>query len=238
MKYGSIYKRETLASVFVDDESDYLVLKSNDPFPGYYCSSPNPADNSCKKDAFYLPVRNMPTCHEDIVCRISLEIYKNLKIQVCGANIMYAGKFVNAIRIKDINIKDIHHIVKIFKGNDIHFYKEIHVNAYLSKIYLKSFFTVKEIDEAVYQNIISPELFYFEIPDKLEWASFERLITFQKTNSSFKNFDAVLGYWIQKPEFVDFVRIYSNKLSLKQLLGIKSDFLKNLSQYKEEKILI
>ena len=238
MKYGTIYKRETLINAFPDAKNNYLVLKSNDPFPGFYCSEKNPADNSCKENSYYLPVYGVPHCHEDIICRISLEIYKDTKIQVCGAHMLLGGKFVNAIRIKGTEAEGIEKIVSVFIENNIRFYKQKNVSTYLSKIYLKSFFTVKEISTSVFQNTISSELFYFEIPEKLDWATFEQLITYQKTHSSFKNFDAAPGYWIHKPAFTDFVRVYGKKLKLTQLLTIKEDFLYNLAQYREQKILI
>lgn len=238
MKYGTICKRETLINAFPDVNNNYLVLKSNDPFPGFYCSEKNPADNSCKENSYYLPVYNLPHCHEDKICRISLEIYNNTKMQVCGAHILLGGKFVNAIRIKGTEAEGIKKLVSVFMENNIRFYKQKNVNTYLSKIYLKSFFTIKEIETSVFQNTISSELFYFEIPEKLDWATFEQLITYQKTHSSFKNFDAAPGYWIQKPAFTDFVRVYGKKLKLTQLLTIKEDFLYNLAQYREQKILI
>lgn len=238
MKYGTIYKREALLNAFPDMNNDYLVLKSNDPFPGFYCSEKNPADNSCKENSYYLPVYGVPHCHEDIICRISLEIYKDTKIQVCGAYILLGGKFVNAIRIKGTEMKGIEKIVSVFTENNIRFYKQKNVNTYLSKIYLKFFFSIKEIEASVFQNTISSELFYFEIPEKPDWATFEQLVTYQKAHSSFKNFDAALGYWIHKPAFIDFVRVYGKKLKSSQLLTIKEDFLYNLAQYREQKILI
>ncbi|MEN8224697.1 MAG: hypothetical protein ABFS05_04980 [Bacteroidota bacterium] len=238
MKYGSIYKREALVSIPSSDKINHLVLKSDDPFPGFYCPGKNPADNSCKTEFYYLPVHKMPYCHEDIICRISLEIVKEKAVQVCGSHIMFGGKFVQAIRIKGADMALIEEIVDVFENNDIQFYKEKPVNTYLSEIYLKAFITVEEIEESVFQNTISPEIYYFQIPDKLEWATFEKLITYQKSNSSFKNFDAALGYWIQKPLFIDFVRVYSNKLSLNQLLNIKKDFLDTLAAYRDKKILI
>ena len=159
-------------------------------------------------------------------------------MQVCGAHILLGGKFVNAIRIKGTEAEGIEKIVSVFVENNIRFYKQKNVNTYLSKIYLKSFFSIKEIETSVFQNTISSELFYFEIPEKLDWATFEQLITYQKTHSSFKNFDAAPGYWIHKPAFTDFVRVYGKKLKLTQLLTIKEDFLYNLAQYREQKILI
>ena len=238
MNYGTIYKREALINAYPEGNHDYLVLKPNDPFPGYYCSEKNPADNSCKENSYYLPLYNMPNCHEDTICRISLGIYNNTKIQVCGVYMLLGGKFVNAIRIKGTEAEGINKVVSVFMENNIRFYKHKNVSTYLSKIYLKSFFTIKEIETSVYQNTISSELFYFEIPETLDWATFEQLITYQKTHSSFKNFDAALGYWILKPTFIDFVRIYGKKLKLTQLLAIKEDFLHNLKQYGEQKILI
>ena len=237
-KYGTILKREALSNAFVDADISFLVLKSSDPFPGFYCPGKNPADNSCKEISYYLPVQVQAGCIEDIICRVSLEIFNGSKIQVCASKVLLGGKFVQAIRIKGTNLTGIQRIVSIFNKNDIQFYKSRKVNIYLAKIYLKSFFEVKKLESSIYQNTYTPELFYLAIPEKLDWKLFEKLITYQKTSSTFTNFDAALGYWIQTPAFADFIRIYGTKLKLSELQAIRDGFLENLKNYKEKKILI
>jgi hypothetical protein len=237
-KYGTILKREALSNAFVDVDDSVLILKSSDPFPGFYCPGKNPADNSCKEISYYLPVHVHTGCIEDNICRISLEIFNNTKIQVCASKVLLSGKFIQAIRIKGTNLIGIQRIVSVFKENGIQFYKNRKVNIYLAEIYLKSFFEIKRIGGAIYQNNYTPELFYLDIPERLDWKLFEKLITYQKTYSSFKNFDAALGYWMQRPAFTDFMRIYGTKLSLPELQTIRDSFLENLKNYKEKKILI
>jgi hypothetical protein len=237
-KYGTILKREALSNAFVDIDHSFLVLKSFDPFPGFYCPGKNPADNRCKEISYYLPIQVQAGCIEDITCRISLDIFNDSKIQVCASKVLLAGKFVQAIRIKGTNLTGIRRIVSIFNENNIQFYKNKKVNIYLAEIYLKSFFEVKKLEGLIYQNTYTPELFYLDIPEKLDWKLFEKLITYQKTSSTFTNFDAALGYWIGRPVFTDFVRIYGTKLTLTELQTIREGFLENLKNYKDKKILI
>jgi hypothetical protein len=64
------------------------------------------------------------------------------------------------------------------------------------------------------------------------------LITYQKSKSGFKNFDAAIGYWMQKPVFIDIIRVYGKKLQIGMLHTIRKEFLENLQMLNERKVLI
>lgn len=237
-KYGTILKREALSNASAYQNSKMLVLESKDPFPGFYCSEQMPADISCKEKSYYLPVTTLPCCHQDMVCRISLEIYDKLGIQACPAHISLQGKYSKAIRVKDMQGRSMDEVVEIFEQNGISFHKYKKVSTYLSHIYLKSFFEVMAVDKNIFRNALSPDIFYITIPQNLDWKPFEQIITFQKSKNSFKNFDAAIGYWMEKPHFIDFLRIYGKKISIDQLNQIRDKFIEILKFYNKEKVLI
>jgi hypothetical protein len=237
-KYGTILKREALSNASSWENQKFLILESRDPFPGFYCSEQMPADNSCKEKSYYLPVTTLPCCHQDLVCRISLEVNQKFGIQVCPAHISLQGKYSKAIRVKDMQGHAMDEVAGIFEQNGISFHKHKKIGTYLSHIYLKSFFEIETLEQNIYRNALSPDIFYLTIPQNLDWKPFEQIVTFQKSNNSFKNFDAAIGYWMEKPRFIDFLRIYGKKLSLAQLNEIREKFIEILEYYNKEKVLI
>lgn len=238
LKYGTILKREALSNADSYPNPKVLILESNDPFPGFYCSEQRPADNSCKEKSYYLPVSTIPCCHQDLVCRISIEANQKFGVQACPAHISLLGKYSKAIRIKNMQGNSMDEVVGLFEEKGISFHNNKKVSTYLSYIYLKSFFEVIPFSENIFRNALSPDIFYLTISQTLDWKIFEQLITFQKSKNSFKNFDAAIGYWMEKPQFIDFIRIYGKRLQESQLIEIREKFIKILMYYNKEKVLI
>lgn len=236
--YGTILKQETLSVAKVSSCPDILVLESKDPFPGFYCSESLPADNRCKDFSYYLPVAPLACCHDDQVCRISNGIHTKTGIMACPAQITLQGKIVRAIRLKNIRQSQVAQVRTLFEEHGLTFHKNKKVNTSLSRIYIKLFFYLEQLDGHIFQHQHSPDLYYLTIPEKLEWKQFEKLITFQKLQSHYRNYDAAIGYWIQKPSFTDFIRIYGKKIPLSELQAIRENFLENLNVYKQKNELI
>jgi len=112
------------------------------------------------------------------------------------------------------------------------------VKTFLSHITLRSFFYVEEIGEGIYRNDESEGLFYLETSHETDWPVFEKLITYQKLTGDFRNFDAAIGYWIDKPAFIDFIRIYSRSIDTMKLAEIRNTYHRNMEDLLEKRIMI
>lgn len=237
-KFGTILKRETLASASLLQKTGSLVLLSNDPYPGYYCSEEHPADNSCKAISYYIPLKEHLSVDIELTCRISLELQNELEINICAAYFNFENTFIRAFRLKEIEKEQLPDIIEKLKSKGLKLYRHKKVKSFLSYIRIKNFFEIEQIDAHLFKNSLSDKLYYFSIPEKMRWEQFEQMITFQKLNSSFKNFDAAIGFWIEKPRFTDFVRIYTIDPKLKTLKEIQKDFLSNVTIYEKQGMLI
>lgn len=236
-KFGTILKRETLTSANLSKDIPYLILNSSDPYPGYYCSEEFPTDNSCKDMSYYLPIQEKHI-REEVLCRISLEIQSKLSIKICPAWFNLEDLQIYAFRIKDIKESNLLKVIKVLEEYKFTFFKSKRIKNFLSYIHLKAFFELAQIGEGIYENSESRGLFYFNVKESLEWEDFEKIITYQKSNAKFKNFDAALGFWIQKPFFQDFIRIYGVNLELQQIEEIKKEFFRNMKKYMKQGMLI
>ncbi|MEA1878841.1 MAG: hypothetical protein U9N86_18505 [Bacteroidota bacterium] len=237
-RFGTIFKREAILSAARNYKTHALVLYAKDPFPGYYCSEENPSDSSCKEQSIYLPVYSGSLPSEDHLCRTCLEAKAKFQISSCPARFSLVGKIVKGIRLKNIEMDKVNSVVEFFESTGLQFYSEKKIGTFLSHIYLKAFFDVKLISDQIYQNTLNQDLYYLVIPEPVEWSVFERLCTFQKSRTDFKNYDAALGYWYTQPVFTDFIRIYGMDLSIDKLLSIRNEYLRNNMAFKESKIMI
>ncbi len=237
-KFGIIIKRDTLSKAPVSALTGWLILESNDPFPDYYCNEENPTDNSCKENYYYLPVKHNGQWDDNRLCRFILEIQKEKSVNVCIATIEMNGALCPAIRVKGVKAEYLKVVVDFFVTRNVFFHKNRDIKSYLSLIDTKSFFNVKEIAPGIFMNLFTDGLFYLTIDEMLDWSLFEKLITYQKGGGGFKNFDGAVGYWIGDREYIDFIRIFGNKLTIEQLQEIKHQFIKNLSAWHSNDLLI
>ncbi len=237
-KFGTILKRETLSNAPLPFKSKFLILHSSDPYPGYYCSEAYPTDNSCKEFSYYIPFSNNYFGDEELLCRISLEIQSEISIKICPSVIRTKDENLRAFRVKEIDPEQLPAIFELLNKKGITLLKNKITKSFLGHIHLKGFFEIRQISEGIFENTESNGLYYLQIPASLDWKIFENLITYQKSNSKFRNFDAAIGYWVEKPSFHDFLRIYGTNLELKQLIEIHKEFLKNLKKHHKQGILI
>ncbi len=237
-KFGTLLKRETLASVPSGEHLPCLILHSNDPFPGYYCSEEYPANKNCKEISYYIPVRGTSAPDDEMLFRTSFHLRSELDVDICPAEFNLEKTILKTFRLKGLKEKDLGPVIEQLEEQNYQLYKPRRIKSFFSYIRLRSFFSVQRIDPHFYQNTDSPSIFYMTIPEPLGWNDFEKIITYQKTYGSFKNFDAAIGVWIEKPQVTDFIRIYGNNLETDQLNDIRLHFFRNWHRYKEQGMLI
>ncbi|MEN8155680.1 MAG: hypothetical protein ABFS10_01925 [Bacteroidota bacterium] len=230
LRFGSILKRETLSAAPLPFATKQQVLYSPDPFPGYYCNEEEPADNSCKELSYYIPFQTPDHLEAENLCRISLELQSKLSVNICPSVIRMKGEHLNAFRVKEVDPEQLPGVIESLNQLKFKLLKEKTPNSFFAHIHLKSFFEIRQIAQDIYQNSTSNGLYYLMIPEHLDWSTFEKLITYQKSNSKFRNFDAAIGYWLDKPAFHDFLRIYGTGLDVEQLKKIHKEFLKNMKR--------
>lgn len=161
-----------------------------------------------------------------------------LSVNICPTVIQMQGELIRSFRVKEIVPEKLLTVFDFLNQHDFKLHKNKSTKSFLAYIQLKAFFELRQIGDGMYENRDSKGLYYLEIPERIDWNIFEKLITYQKSHSKFKNFDAAIGHWVEKPSFVDFLRIYGTGLDVKQLTKIQEEFLANTKKYKNQGILI
>jgi hypothetical protein len=131
-------------------------------------------------------LRKVSLKNEELLCRISQEIQTEYIVNICPAVFNMGKNIIRAFRVKDIDPEKLIDIINFLKNKELTFFKNEPVKSFLSRIRLKAFFDIREINKGIYINTTSMGLYYLEISEYLEWDVFERMITYQKLNSRFK----------------------------------------------------
>lgn len=234
-RYGTVIKREAIGNAHDCAIDNTLILQAKDPYPGYFCPEKTTAPN-CKGGTYFLPHQQPGCCPDDQICRLSLNASQTLNINTCLAYITLNGKLTRVFRLKEAPAEKIADALLFFKNAGIELMAYRKMDTHLSEIYIKSFQCLARLDANIYKNRQLMNHYYLKIPVAITWDLFEKLITFQKNNSELRNFDAAIGYWIQSPLFVNFIRIYGPRLSYRQLVEIRNTFLDIHTKYINKEI--
>ena len=113
------------------------------------------------------------------------------------------GEQIRAFRVKEIEPEQLLTVIEFLKGMNFKFHRSKLIRSSLAHILLKAFFQLHQIDDNIYENSDSRGLYYLNIPELLEWTIFEKLITYQKSNSKFVKKSAWTRYGVKKA-FIDY----------------------------------
>ncbi len=219
---GAITKKENLASVEHDTKSTALVLESLFPFPGYHGTTV--PDRTDPKSLFLVTKGRYD---DDTIIRAIKKVKGNFSHHFDGApgRISLYNESVASIRIKFLPYHLVGELVTAFENAGISFKREEKVEAYNSLIRITKYFDLNEVSEGIYNDNLWKEMFYLQLPEKLEWDHFEKVTMSIKHNVEDKNFDAALTHMYDAKGVLDFVRIYDEQSCQGKLLFIREKYL-------------
>jgi len=220
--FGKITKKEKVASVQNETNSNVLVLETLSPFPGYHGSTV--PDNLEPNSLFAIT----KSSHKEELLQRSIQDVRKILPYAFDA----APAFVNvqnetrsAIRFKGLKYSLIGDVTKEFQNLGINFSKAKKVSEAETIIKVYKFFSLEEIRENFYRESDDPNTNYFIIPGLLRWKTFEKMTMSCKYNLTDNNFDAAIATAYIDDNIVDFVRIYDNTPGIKKLEVIRQKYL-------------
>jgi len=221
---GILTKKEELASVDSETNSNKLVLESNKPFPGYYIRHSGPYE----KDPHSLfAITKLQYNDERIIrCIQAIKNDPNPKHNFDGApgTVLLRNENLNFVRFKLLPYYLVGEILELFTKNGIEFRKSKKIAPYQTLIKVRKFFSMKEMMGGVYQDLNDKFTNYIVLPANFRWASFEKITMNIKYNLEDKNFDAAQTSIYAKEGLIDLVRIYDRDSCKGKLLHIKENY--------------
>jgi len=220
---GSISKKEDL--VFFDNPQNLLVFETAHAFPGYNGVVPRNYD----PNSLFLITKEKYSA--ETIFRQSNAIKGKIDIQFNAAFAMvsYQNREYPAIRLKGLeNYSFIPELLNQYIKHGVNFEKSKTVEAITTLIKVTKEYNLEPFSDTCYKDLLDDQMYYFEIPEYINWERFEKIITDLKYNIDDKNFDAALVFFYRPQRIVDAVRIYKKGVSLEELVIIKNKFLKIL----------
>lgn len=225
--FGTIMKKEELASFESVMRFNELVLENRKPFPGYYDLFHVPVSKKEIVPKFlFLIIRSFDFFNDDAFVRITRKIGESVDFRFdarLGQLFLY-NELTSCIRLRIENYTFVPELIRNYSTEGIHFAKHKTVKPFNSIIKIKKFFTFNELVEGIHAHPEKKSVHYIEIPELFDWEAFEHVTLFIKRNSDYKNFDAALGSLYTKDKMIDFVRIYDKSCTLDNLKFLREKY--------------
>jgi hypothetical protein len=222
---GTVIKEETLTNIDHNILPNTMVLESSLPFPGYHG---NNLPENLAPHMIYL-VTEFRYDGEDIL-RAAKKVKKVFpeKFDASYGNAVIYSVTYHFIRIRNLRCFDrIAQLQEDFAREGIVFMKKKTVSTE-SLIRIQKFFFLEKMDEHLYKDTEDPLMYYFEIPEKPQWAFFKKISVYIRGNIDNYTFDAALCT-IYHEDVQDLVRIYAKDITIDQLHFIRRKYLYELA---------
>ncbi len=217
--FGTIQKQETVMSIDDKVQTGTLVFEALEPFPGYYHETPfdvNPI-------YMYLALQQQYPLMDIIRATLKVEKVFDEKFDAGKGFVQIVESTYNVLRVRHLNRYDlIGKLQSAYNDQGIHFmHKAKRGLEATAQIRVVKFFNLTPIDEGIYMDNKEENHAYIVLPCEIAWDDFNALTNRVKYNWDGSKFDAAVGAFMHNGSLHEFVRIYSNKLSLEYLQGLK-----------------
>lgn len=219
---GTLIKKEDLQSVKNETYSNYMVLESSLPFPGYHGTTiPDHLE-----PALMFALTEVNYNDERVIRAIrTVKSQINITFDATPGTLKYQNKDYTFIRFKKLPYSNVGAVLDAFVNIGIQFKKKKNVSSYTTLIKVRKFFSLKEISEGIFEDMMEPENNYLLLPTGLTWNQFEKTTMQIKYNLEDKNFDAAQASLYGKDGMLDFVRIYDRDVTQSKLKYIRNKYL-------------
>lgn len=231
--YGSIVKKEILASFQTTKPLKEMVLEARQPFPGYYSRTPSAEEKIQRPYYVFFVVKPTNLCTEDNIIRITQKIKQSHKLNfdACPGQLSLFNIMQPHIRIHTDDLKIIPKLIELYRENGIVFQKHKEVAEYTSLIRIKKYFLLDEVFDGVYRASDNQYFRYIRIPRQIEWDDFEKITMTIKNTYNFNHYDYALAAFYQECGFEDYVRIYSEHCDCDNLPELRMRYVEEIEKH-------
>lgn len=224
--FGSLEKLEEFTTLTQNIIPGSLVFESLSPFWGYYNTNPNDYNPLY----IYLIINRTYAVFDVVRAFHNVRHELGFDLDAAKAFVKFNDRFYNAIRVRHLDgydrIRDIQegfvrHGISMLMISDNQKKVTAHVD-------LKKVFCLSRIGDGLYVDACEKNHAYFEIPKALTFNEFNELTQKVRNNWMESKFDAALGYYLMEQRIVEIVRIYSDKLDVQHLDGIRKLYLQKM----------
>jgi len=224
---GKLTKKEILASVENETHSNYLVLETHLPFPGYHGETV--PDLLEPLSLFALTSGKFS---DEFIIRTVRLVKKQFDINFSATpgTIVFKNELTEVIRFKNLPYEKVGSVLQKFSEAGFGFKKARKVTPFSSIIHVRKFFKVEKIAARLFKDMYDEGTYYLQIPVFLNWDSFEKMTMDLKYNMTNNNFDAAQASVYYEKGVMDLVRIYDADADEKKLCYILEKYMEAINR--------
>ena len=219
---GTIIKKEKLASVENETNCRLLILESLLPYPGYHGTT---IPDYLEPESLFVVTRNMYTDEQIIRAIQKVKTVYKIPFDAAPGTIFLKNNPANIIRFKGLSYNMISEVIEHFTDVGIEFEKVKKIAPYKTTIKIRKFFRLNKLVDGIYEDMDDKQFFYLQMPDIIDWDTFEEMTENIRYNIGDIVFDAAQTSVFDSNGLVDFVRIYDKDKDTNNLISIRNSYL-------------
>jgi hypothetical protein len=224
---GTVLKEENMEVLIDEALPKSMVLHIVNPFPGFHGDII--PESASKPDNIFFVTKKSYSWEK--IIRTANKVRKHTKyknIDASFATVMFGKSKYFTIRVHNIpSFFDVAEVQQAFIDyGGFEFMKRDRKGEKTASIKLTKFFELENADNHIYKDLKREHMYYFELPEHVNWETFKK-ITFQiKDTTGNRNYDVALATFFKNENVYDAVRIFKP--------GLDMAFLKNLKSYYDD----
>ena len=224
--FGTLEKLEEFTTLNHNIVPGSLVFESLSPFWGYYNEDPK---DYCPL-YIYLIINRTYEIFDVVRSFQNVKKVLNFDLDVAKAFVKFNDRHYNALRVRHLSGYDhLREIQEAFINEGISpLIATDNQKRVMAHVTLKKLFCLIHVNDDIYLDGCEANHAYLVMPKRLTFDQFADLTQKVRNNWLESKFDAALGYFIRRGEIVEIIRIYSEKLDLEYLEGIRKLYLQKL----------
>lgn len=216
--YGSITKKESVVAIKSGILENTFVAEANMPYSGYYGNVPG----ETKPNSLFLFTECCYSLEEILRFSQKSDTCLMKKINLATGMLCFENHHYPVIRVK--NFPDYDHLSelqKCFIRQGVNFGRKVQMEKEAT-IRINKCFELEEAGEGIYFDLVEKDKGYVMVNRLLSQEEFDDLILKIRNNSACHLFDAVKCGIIMDSEVKEMIRIFAERLDVKQLDCIKN----------------
>jgi hypothetical protein len=226
--FTRITKEEHISNLDHDIIPNTFVLEMNQPFPAYYGGQ---FLTSKSKPGSLLLVLKEEADFEDFFRAVkSIQSYCKHSFDAALAKIYVYNMEYSAVRLRHLDaFTDIKEIQSGFMNEGFEMLKPRELNT-KALIKISKFTSLVDKGDGIFLDADNEHFSYFQVPFKINWKQFEKSTNHVRRNIDSATYDVAKGVFYTKDGMIDFVRVYTEKITPEELKAIQAKYLQDYSR--------
>ncbi len=227
--FGYVLKEERFEKLSSKIIPGTLVVEDLHPYPGYH--GQELPENTDKPGHIYYITKKTYSWEEITAISNKIKKYIDFSFQHYDSVITGGTKKYHAVRVRGLSsYEHVEKLQRAYQAEGIEFEKDKKFPE-IGLTKLKKFFILEKLNENIFADKESANHFYLIVNETISWEFFRQVTILSRSNLPNINFDAAQAVIYYRNEMYDTIRIFGEKIDLKQLTDLREKYVELIEKY-------